>query len=748
MPLGALAAGFGLALAALPAQAQQGAAPPAAAASASEATLPVIRVKASAESQGKESYQSTTTGIGKGNQALRDVPQSVTVVTERLLDDRNLDTLKDALHATAGITFLAAEGGEEDIRLRGFSLASTGDIFIDGLRDPAFYDRDTFNNDRIEVLRGSASMLFGRGSTGGVVNQVNKQPYLINGNEVSLTGGTGNYLRITTDLNQRMGEDAAIRVDGMVTRGNNGGLRIAKEGIAPAYRWGIGTADEFMASLYMLRNRNGINYGLPWLEQGLIPVATNAYYGAASDYNNGGATYATLSHIHRFQGGGELKTVFRQGDYERDQRASAIRFCRQTVNATTGAVTNPDCPTDFATLSNLSDATPLNRGTNNKVQNMQTRTLQSDYSGKFQAGGMKHALLTGADLAQEDFANYNMTLPAGVILNKNAPRTTIGSPNDGTSVDEALRLKNLGRTFEARALGVYVQDLVEVTPGWKVLAGLRWDQLEGRYWSAATTSNTGVVTPAVTRTRSDSLWSKRFGLLYQPTPLHSFHMSYGTSFNTSGDTYQYDNQTENTGPERSGNFELGAKIDSASGDFSMRMALFHATKYNERNRDPDSAATQNLLSGKRHSAGIELDLSGRITPAWEVFGSYAWTPIARIDVGAPGSTPGVGEGEGTRSSLTPRHSGSIWSTFQVTPQWRLGGGLNARSSQTPNRNPGFAAPRFVTADVMAEYQASEALSFKLNVSNLTDKLYADALYSGHYISGAPRNVQLTATVRF
>ena len=124
--------------------------------------------------------RATTTTIGKGKQELRDIPQSVTVVTEKLIDDRHLDTLKDALHQTAGITFLAAEGGEEDIRLRGFSLAASGDIFVDGMRDPAFYERDTFSFDRIELLRGSASMLFGRGSTGGVVNQVTKQPLLAN----------------------------------------------------------------------------------------------------------------------------------------------------------------------------------------------------------------------------------------------------------------------------------------------------------------------------------------------------------------------------------------------------------------------------------------------------------------------------------------------------------------------------------------------------------------------------------------
>ena len=140
-----------------------------------EKTLKAVTVKDKAEvdmAEGKNSVRATETRMGKGQQALRDIPQSVTVVTEKLMDDRNLDTFKDALKNTAGISFLAAEGGEEDIRLRGFSLQATGDVFVDGVRDPAFYERDTFNLDRLEVLRGSASMLFGRGSTGGAVNQV------------------------------------------------------------------------------------------------------------------------------------------------------------------------------------------------------------------------------------------------------------------------------------------------------------------------------------------------------------------------------------------------------------------------------------------------------------------------------------------------------------------------------------------------------------------------------------------------
>ena len=155
-----------------------------------EKTLRTVTVKDKGEvdiAEGKNSVRVMETRIGKGKQLLRDIPQSVTVVSEKILDDRNLETVKEALKNTAGISFLAAEGGEEDIRLRGFSLQAAGDVFVDGLRDPAFYERDTFNLDRLEVLRGSASMLFGRGSTGGAVNQVNKTPRLMDESQIDLT---------------------------------------------------------------------------------------------------------------------------------------------------------------------------------------------------------------------------------------------------------------------------------------------------------------------------------------------------------------------------------------------------------------------------------------------------------------------------------------------------------------------------------------------------------------------------------
>ena len=246
------------------------------------------------------------------------------------------------------------------------------------------------------------------------------------------------------------------------------------------------------------------------------------------------------------------------------------------------------------------------------------------------------------------------------------------------------------------------------------------------------------------RERTDSLWSRRLGVLYQPNAFASYHLSYGTSFNTSGDTYQYDALGSNTPPEGSVNYELGGKLDLANGNLSLRFAVFHTVKTNERNRDSETVNPTNyVLSGQRHAAGIELDLAGRITPAWEVYLSYAFIPDAEIDKG----TSLQGETPGTRPGLTPRHSGTVWTTYKLGSNWRLGGGLNARSSDAPQLVTAFTAPGYVTADLMAEYTLGD-LSLKANLTNVTDKLYADMLYRGHYVPGKPRTLQVTAAWRF
>jgi len=703
-----------------------------------EKTLSTVTVREKAETaEGKDSLRATETSIGKGKQQLRDIPQSITVVTEKQLDDRNLDTVKDALKQTAGITFQAAEGGEEDIRLRGFALSTTGDIFVDGLRDPAFYDRDTFNLDRVELLRGSASMLFGRGSTGGAVNLVNKVPRLMDENQIDMTVGSHNHRRVVGDFNQQTGESSALRVSAMKTTADNNGAgsSIDKQGMAGSYRWGIGERDEFTASLYRLENNNGINYGMPWIKPTsaspasattLLPVSPTSNYGMASDYNNGTATYATLAHTHRFDGDTELTTRVRQGSFTRDQRASTIRTS--------------------AALNTFGPSTALTRGTQNKIQDLDTLYVQSDLSSKFTAWGVKHEVLSGVDVAREQKTVYAARTAAqglgGVDLVK--PNTTVGTPDDGAWVNEASRALRVNNQYTATAWGVYAQDLVQVAPHWKLLGGLRYDRLKGNYDSFAAPANgANAVNGAMSNYQMEvGEWSKRVGAMFQPSERESYHFSAATSFNTSGDAYSLGAGNKDTPPEQSINLELGAKLDSADKNFSTRYALFQSTKLNERNTDPLQPGVT-VLSGRRHAAGLEADITGRLSPRWEVFGSFMWMPVAKIDVGGQGA-----EAAGSRPSLTPRVSATLWNTYQINGQWRVGAGLNHRGAQTPNRNPGWEAPAFTTADVMAEYRYDEQLTFKGNVSNLTNKLYADQLYSGHYVPGAGRLVQVTGSYKF
>jgi catecholate siderophore receptor len=458
-----------------------------------------------------------------------------------------------------------------------------------------------------------------------------------------------------------------------------------------------------------------------------------------SDRNRSGTTQGTLTHLRRLGDGAEWRTALRVGRYERDLRASAIRFAPAAQQPDRQAVTS----------DTFSDATVLTRGTNLKIQEMRTAYLQSDYTGRHRWGGFEHTVQAGVDVSGENFENFGATLPAGTTLVK--PTTTAGTPDDGAWIDESRRQLAVNRSFDARAYGAYLQDMVQVAPTWKVLGGVRFDRFEGTYDNlsvAAPANNPCAVTPATRISRSDSLPSHRLGVLFQPTERQSYHLSYGTSFNTSGDAYQYDAGTVNVDPEKSRNVELGGRIESDDRRFSTRFALFHSTKYNERNRDADTVNACNyVLSGKRHAAGVELDLAGRLTSNWDMFVSYAFIPIAEVDEssGAAGTEP-----VGSRPGLTPRHSGSLWTTYRLLPNLRVGAGLTARSSDKPvglAAGSPIEAPSYVTGDLMAEYGWRD-LTFKASLLNVADAHYADFLYRGHYVPGRARTALFTVAYRF
>ena len=721
-----------LPLAALMLAGSMGAAQPALAQS-EEKTLKTVTVTDTQDPNlSKESLLVKQTGIAKGHQQLKDIPQTVTVMTEKLMADRNYDDFREVLKSTAGVTFQAGETGEEDVRMRGFSLGQAGDIYVDGLRDAPLIERDTFNTDRVEVLKGSASMLFGKGSTGGVVNQVNKQPFLMDQNETNVTMGSGQMKRVTADMNKQTAESSAFRVNAMTHTADNWGAKVDKKGIAGAFRTGIGERDEYTVGLYHLETDGRPLYNHPWLidngnsaasnnASGVIVPVLNAknYYGLSSDYLKTQSSYLTLGHTHRLSQDSELKTTLRYGHYERDLLASAVRF------------TNP------TTVAAINDSTPLSRGLKARRGESDVLQLQSDYNQNFEWLGRQHSLIAGVDFSQ-DKALRNNSATAGLPA---ALGTTVGTPNDGQSIVDTRSVAM--NQFKADNLGLYAQDTVSITTEVKVLGGLRLDRFTANYQDTANNQFA----------MSENLWSPRVGAIWQPTPTATYYTSYGTSYNTSGDTYQFslgsyapgsaNAKAANTPPEKSRNLEVGSKFEIFEGKGLLGVALFHSEKYNERNTDADSAATQMLLSGKRHATGMEFNFAGRITPAWEMFYNHTWIPEATIDESNIAATGTGAQGKGDRSALTPKHSASLWSTYRINSAWRVGGGLNYRGKQNPDGARTKVAAAFTTVDAMAEYALNDANLLKFNVSNLTNKLYADTLYRGFYGPGAPRRVELS-----
>lgn len=711
---------------------------------APEKTLKTVTVRDTQESAtaAKDKLLVTRTGIAKGNQALKDIPQTMTVMTEKLMDERNLDDFREVLKTTAGVTFMAGETGEEDVRMRGFSLGQAGDIYVDGLRDAPLIERDTFNLDRVEVLKGSASMLFGKGSTGGVVNQVNKQPFLMDQNEINVMAGSGYTRRITGDFNRQTGESSAVRLNVMDHQADNWGAKVGKKGVAGTYRWGVGERDEYALGLYHLETKGRPLYNHPWLINTgsaitsasgsigtLVPtLPAKNYYGLVSDHLRTESSYGTFSHKRRFDQDSELKTTVRHGHYERDLLASAIRF------------------TNITTLSTLGNSTALTRSPKARRAESDLTQIQSDYTTSFEAFGHRHSLIAGVDYSDEKALRNNSAaagLPSYTLLG-----TTVGIPNNGQSITDtrAVALNH----FRARNIGLYAQDTLSLTSAIKVIVGLRMDRFSAQYTDTSGNRNE----------RNDTLWSPRIGAIWQPADDATYYVSYGTSYNTSGDTYQFalgsfaagshNARTANTSPEKSRNIEIGSKFELFEKKTLLGIAFFHSQKYNERNTDPDSAASQMLLSGQRHASGMEFNFAGRITPAWEVFFNHTWIPRARIDVSNQTlSANGTGaQVQGDRSALTPKHSASLWTTWRLHPQWRMGAGLNHRSEQNPEGARHVTAPAFTTVDAMAEYTLSDATLLKLNITNLGNQLYADSLYRGFYMPGASRRVELSLKTLF
>ncbi|MBL8476813.1 MAG: TonB-dependent siderophore receptor [Methyloversatilis sp.] len=700
--------------------------------------LPEVQVSDTRErpNSPNNGYQSGIVRSARTNQLSKDIPQAITTVTEQLMLDSNSDTMKNALRHVAGLTFNSGEGGRigDNIMLRGFY--SFGDLYLDGIRDVAQYNREVFHVEQIDVLRGSAAMLFGRGQAGGVINRVSKQPGLVDRAEVSATVGSYDYGRVTADVNKVLGENMAFRISAMKTdaESSRNGVESDREGIAPTLRWGIGTANEFSIGHLYYTTKNTPDYGVPFIARpgaitrsqvtrSPLDVSASRFYGTSSDYEQNDTNITTGIWTHRFSSDTELRTVARYADYKRDLWGVAPRLPGGTTTAT------------------VNDATVITRGRQARGGEENTYTVQSDLTTKFALAGMKHEALFGLELLREKADRWSYT-----SVNVTAPTTTVGNPDPDVAVPAAYgnRVRFNPAGYEGDSIGVYAQDQIEFMPKWKLLLGLRHDRMDADYHSL---NSTTLATTAFNLKYSE--WSYRSGLLFQPSDVETYYFAWSDSFNPTADLYQLNNGIRYDA-ERSRTVELGTKWELLDGALSLRTALYRATKFNERNTDLEQANTA-VLSKERHTDGFEIEAAGRITPQWDVFGGIALMR-AEIDEVFAANNPNI---VGLRPRNTPRYTGNLWTTYRITPAWRVGGGLEAKGNRLAYGTGGTTpvaiaqAPSFVRADLMLAYE-QRRYDVRLNVLNVFNKRYYEALYEngGFAVPGTERAFQLTMTLKY
>lgn len=706
-----------------------------------EQTLPEVRVQGA-----QEGFRTESTGTATRTETpLRDIPQFINTVPQEVIRSQGATSLGDALRNVPGISYAAPEGGTQANNvyyLRGFPAG--GDLFLDGVRDIGEYNRDLFSIDQVEVLKGPSSLMFGRGSTGGIIHQVSKTPGLLPVRELALELGSDDKKRLTGDLNVRTGESSAFRLNALVEDSDYYRYPQGQEktGIAPSFRFGIGERLDVSLSYYYLKTKDVTDYGQPTLFTagtgffGMPPVSPRNYYGFANhDYTDHKTQIATARVDYRISDRLSLRNTTRWANYQRDLEATIATL--NNIDANGNPVTTAT-PHKLLLVQRNHD-----RG---RTKNSDDDVLinQTELTWRVATGALKHTVLGGLELAQEKFNRFNSNLdadPATPGIQTPTATTPLLNPDSSTPLSYA-KTPNQRALAEGNTVALYGQDQIEFNAQWKALLGLR---LEHYSAEARTEDLTGTTAGNNTGpfSRSDTMLSGRGGLIWQPTTRQSYYIAAGNSYNPSGELGVYGatgtnlNATnENLDPEENRNYEVGSQWDFLG--LSLRSSVFRNVKINQRMVD-DTGTT--VLEGERRVDGLELQLAGHLLPNWEVVGAIAWMSGEIVTSSA---------NQGKRPLGVPSESGSLWTVYKIAGGWEVGGGAFwSQEKYLDDANRG-QIPEYTRWDATLAY-VQRQYEIRLNFMNLTDEVY----YYGGYqnspnrvLPGQPRSTFLTMRYNF
>ncbi|MBE1160068.1 TonB-dependent receptor [Dyella acidiphila] len=665
-------------------------------------------------------YDSDMSTVGaKMPTSLRDIPQTVVVVNRDLLDAQGATSLSDALRNVPGITIGGAEGGQigNNINLRGFTART--DIYIDGFRDPGQYYRDVFDLDAIEVLKGPSSMLFGRGSTGGVINQVTKEPQLQNFGQVTATVGSDDRYRTTADFNEQLSATSAARLNvyGQDMHSTRDVQKNQDFGIAPSIRFGIGTPTQITLSALIQRNHDMPDYGLPPINGRPADVNFRNWYGLEDDRTNQTVNEFSARLEHAFNDDVKLREQLMYSQYDTDARETAansvVTNTGVTLNKTLGNPTSLPLQDLYVQLAS-----------HDRVIHDAILDSQTDLTTTFDTGSLQHTLVTGVELARETYNNQSYTRNGLPLLSLLDPVEEITPANVTTT--KGNYAQSVGKTA-----AVYANDTIKLNDQWMLVAGVRRDEFDAHI------SNT-VSLPSYAQ-QTVYFTSVRGGLIYQPDEKQSYYVSYGTSFDPSLEQLTLTNGTQDLAPEKNRSYEIGGKWNLMDDVIAINAALYNLEQTNARS---ETSSGEYTLDGNIRVRGAELGVVGHLTKHWQIFTGYSYMDgrIVKAVDGTQGNVP----------ANTPRNTFTTWTTWTFAEHWEAGGGPTYMSQRYAANTDLVSVGGYTRWDgTVAFHQPS--YDIRLNIQNITNKRYFDALIQsdgGRSVPGIGRTEMVTFTYKF
>ncbi|MGN6288341.1 MAG: TonB-dependent receptor [Sphingopyxis terrae] len=712
----------------------------------------------------------------KSTAPIVDTPQTVTVVSEEQIRQQNLLTLRDALSTIPGITFGAGEGGGgygDSINLRGYSASN--DITVDGVRDSAQYSRtDPFNLQQIEVYNGANSVFNGSGSVGGTINLVSKIPFARDATTVQAAVGTDNYYRAAVDSNWRLSDLIAVRLNAMYHENDVPGRDVEsyqRWGVAPSITIGVDSDTSLtLASIHQDDNNTPI-YGVPYFLSGVndgpLPgVDDSSYFGIVNlDEQKTKVDRFTATFRHAFSDAVSIRNLTRWQRVHQYSQTSAPQgvFCLasglQPIGATPDATVGVACPSGQDMAGYYYPAGPRGLVRDQLNELLYNQTDLTIVSGT--KGGVHNTLVIGGSLSQEDYSiEVAQLLRNAGGATPNPVQGPISLANPDTYWSGPVNYVRTGNSYgDTRGWAIYAFDTLELSPMFELNAGLRYENSRAKFRAdTVTTPATGAVyTRGADQISDENLFSYRVGAVFHPVENVSLYAAYGNSKTPSSATVRLGCGTNcDVAPETGRTYEIGAKAELLDKKLLLTAALFRNERSNYRVPSNDASLPSSLqvLDGKSRVDGFALGLTGAITPNWSIFANYTYLDgtvrqsVSDYCLANPGGGTCTNSAAlpdpqaGDRLIQTPKHSGSLFTTYTLPFGLQIGYGLTYQGSfATSQRNMAQRSQYFVDDYLIhrafVSYDFGNGLVAQLNVSNLTNE---------DYYTGVRNNVNSTTGI--